>query len=235
MQPSKKVLSRVMKARESAGFGNMPENVIIDTVSTAHHEAGHFAAHVFFLNVPLSASIIPNKDHMGIVYGMPDDELPLLKIHTPRVMLDKGYILIIKLLAGRGVEYLRDRTGRTESILDEGAMDWESEEGSDLFRSAQIADIVARRGYPARRVLDHAEKLTYDMLSIPDVWACVERVAGLLLEHGTIEDPATLVEAEFSDLLGLAFKLPKWRRRLSMSRGPARIGKSRSENGKGVR
>ncbi len=79
--------------------------------------------------------------------------------------------------------------------------------------AAHVADIMARPGMPARRVLALAAKWTDEMLALPDVWRTVETLAGMLLASGTIEDRAEIMAA-CDGIAYAGMKLPKWKRRL---------------------
>ena len=88
----------------------------------------------------------------------------------------------------------------------------DEEEGQDIWRANRIARIMARRSWHMWRVLDRAARWTSEMLHVPAVWACVETIAGLLLERGTIEDRDGLLRIMLE--VPHAVSLPKWRHRL---------------------
>ena len=121
---------------------------------------------------------------------------------------------MLAMLAGRGAEARIADPEDREDILDENAIWEEGEtEGTDIFRALRIADIMAGPRMPARRVLTLAEKWTGEMLALPEVWRCVEKLAHILLERGIIKDREE-IDAVCSGVFCLSFKLPIWKRRL---------------------
>lgn len=173
----------------------------------AYHEAGHLAAQVFAregdgwksgTSRTTGASIIPDLDSMGRV--------------TVTAGGAVGYAFLLDMLAGRAVDKRMSVTPHRKEILDPKCRDWNQEE-TDLFRAARAADIMARPGMPARRILALAEKWTIEMLALPDVWRAVETLAGMLIERGSIEADDILAVC---DTVTPARDLPKWRRRLCL-------------------
>jgi hypothetical protein len=188
---------------------------------TAYHEAGHVAGRVFAGNGCgniIHIAIIPDKINNGRVRMRQDLSEAYLESYPPPLMRTAGRCLLLELLAGRGAAARIAAPEDREDILDDDALWLEGEqEGTDLFRALRVAEIMARPGMPARRVLALAEKWTVEMLALPDVWECVETLAGVLLERGTIEDPAEIMAA-CEPILDMGLTLPKWRRRLTVTK-----------------
>ena len=134
-----------------------------------------------------------------------------------RWMVIKRSKLLLSILGGRGAAARIALPEEYEDILDEEAL-WEQkeEEGSDLFRSLRIAEIMAQPKRPANLLLSLAEKWTHEMLELTEVWRCVETLANLLLEQGTIENPEK-INATGQKIMFMGLNLPKWRNRLAMT------------------
>jgi hypothetical protein len=108
-------------------------------------------------------------------------------------------------------DWLSRLTG--SQILDRRDEEW-GRAGSDLFHALRVARIMRHpRTDKIGRVLAQAEKWTVEMLAIPEVWNTVERLAGMLLERGTLTDREEIADA-CDDILYLGLTLPKWHRRL---------------------
>lgn len=88
------------------------------------------------------------------------------------------------------------------------------EQDMDLAR--QVADIIARPGMPARRVLVLAEEWAAEMIALPAVWRTVLTLARMLFDRGVIEDDEIMAVCD--GILGRCFKLPKWRQRLRLTK-----------------
>ena len=99
-------------------------------------------------------------------------------------------------------------------MLDEDVTWMEDDTGGmDRLRIQRIAETVGRPRMPARRILALAQKWTDEMLAMPEVWCTVERLVAALLERGEIDDHEEIVKT-CREILGLSFRLPKWKRRL---------------------
>lgn len=183
---------------------------------TAFHEAGHVAARMFTGHEAshiVHVSIIPDGQNHGHERSYMFSE-SFLERWPPAAMRSAGRCLLLGLLAGRGCEAVVAEPEDREDILDEDALWWEGEEqGTDLCRALRIADIMARPGMPARRILSLAEKWTVEMLELPEVWRTVETLSALLLARGVLEQSEIFPVCESIEYLGLT--LPKWRRRLA--------------------
>ena len=184
---------------------------------TAYHEAGHIAAHMFVGSEPTHVelvTILSDGASAGfariINYGMIYLETPL----EPMKRVN-GRRLLLGILAGRGAEALVTVPEKRTDILDEDSEEWEKE-GTDLFDAKRVADMMARPGMSATRVLAQAEKWTIEMLALPDVRKCIEELANRLLEHGTIDDLDEIMDA-CAGIFNAWEKLPKWRRRLAIT------------------
>ena len=98
-------------------------------------------------------------------------------------------------------------------ILDRRDDEWETE-GADLFHALRVARIMRHpRNDQIGRILHQAEQWTIEMLALPPVWASVEKIACMLLEHGTITDRDAISEA-CTEILYMGITTPKWQRRL---------------------
>ncbi len=183
----------------------------------AFHEAGHVAARMFTGQEAghiVYVSILPDADSMGRERSERNIAEVSLVDYPPPMMRGAGRCLLLALLAGRGAAARIATPEEREEILDDAALCMEGEqEGTDLFRALKVAEIMARPGMPARRVLALAAKWTEEALALPDVWGTVERLAGMLRERGTIEDRDEIMTA-CDGILNAGRKLPKWKRRL---------------------
>ena len=191
---------------------------------TAYHEAGHYVANCFTgldLYHVVLLSIMPDKIHNGRMTSVGSSTEPLLGRFPPSLKQSNGRMLLLKVLAGAGVDTLLDDEGQgCESILDY----WENyfdddkyTEGTDYFRAHRIATIMEKPYMPAGRILSLADKWTMEMLTIPVVWNAVETVAGKLLELGEIngEELFNIIDTSTGFEVDFYRKLPKWRRRLA--------------------
>ncbi len=189
--------------------------------STAYHEAGHVAARMFTGLEPwhvVHVSIIPDAKTTGRERSERNFAEVALAHYPPPLMRCAGRSLLLGMLAGRGAEARVAAPDDREDILDDDALWMQGEdEGTDLFRAMRIADTMARPGMPAHRVLNMAARWTEEMLALPDVWRCVETLAGMLIERGIIEDKAEIMAA-CEPILDGWMKLPTWKRRLSFTK-----------------
>jgi len=206
---------KAWEAAEGCAVKAAPEWIRGMVRRTAFHEAGHVAARMFNgfeAGHIVHVSIIPDATNNGHTRVRACAEL-ILKHYPPPMKRSAGRCLLLDLLAGRGAANRVADPEDREDILDEDALWMEGEqEGTDLFRALRVAEIMARPGMPARRVLALAEKWTVEMLALPDVWRTVETLAGMLLDRGTIEAAEIMPACE--NILGMSMNLPKWRRRL---------------------
>ena len=180
----------------------------------AYHEAGHVVARMFtgteFSHV-VRLSIIPNDGSLGRETTERCTEEATLEICHEARKQSTGRVLLITLLAGRGaIAHLSGHDHRFR-ILDADDEEWKIE-GSDLFRAARIAKIMAGTDQPHWPLLQDAEKWTTEIMDIPMVWKCVERLADRLIEDGSIEGDAIMDWCDEVSLLGIT--LPEWKRRL---------------------
>lgn len=185
---------------------------------TAYHEAGHFAAR-WFTQLEFShvqrISILPDMKTMGReTYERPFAEF-LLERNPPPIIRSNGRMLLLMNFAGTGAEIIV--SGEFEGILEcwEFLADCDDnydDETTDYFKARRIAEIMARPGYPAQRILNLADKWTLEMLRIPAVWNVVETVGNALIERGEIagEDLYDMVSFDCQT----CFHIPKWRRRM---------------------
>jgi hypothetical protein len=181
----------------------------------AFHEAAHVVARAFVGHEwghISHLSIIPNEATSGhIVAERPLGE-SLLAAYPPQFAKPLGRVILISLLAGRAAE--RRLSDDCVEILDIDSMDLDTE-GSDLFRAKKVAQNMAHKNMPCDRILDLASKWTTEMLELPLVWSATEKLAGLLLEHGTLDDRRIWDEV-CSPIMRLGYKLPAWKRRLQI-------------------
>ena len=181
----------------------------------AFHEAGHVVASAFVGHEwghISHLSIIPDEATEGRILIERSLGETLLAAYPPHFATPLGRVILIFLLAGRAAERrLRDDC---EEVLHIDAMDLATE-GSDLFRAKKVAQNMAHKNMPCDRILDLASKWTTEMLELPLVWSATEKLAGLLLEHGTLDDRRIWDEV-CSPIMRLGFKLPAWKRRLQV-------------------
>jgi len=189
----------------------------------AHHEAAHVAARMFTgLEI----------GHITLVSIMPDaasntlgrersernfSELTLEAAPWP-FKRSRGRSLLLHCLAGVGAENRLKNEGRgalAEEVLYQDCETWE-EEGSDFYRAKKIAEILARPGVPAHRVLELAAIWTEEIIALPPVWTAVERIAAMLLEEGEIDDIGQIFKV-CDGFIDSAYRLPRWRRRLYLT------------------
>jgi len=184
---------------------------------TAYHEAGHCAARMFTgqeASHITKVSVIPEGESLGYETSERNFAEGLLSSYPPPLQRSAGRCFLLGILAGRGAAARAAVPEERVAILDEDALAEEGEEpGKDLFRARRVADIMARPGMPAYRVLTLAEKWTIEMLALPEVWRTVETLAGLLLERGTIDDRDEIMTA-CDGIRDLGMNSRKWRRRL---------------------
>jgi hypothetical protein len=88
--------------------------------------------------------------------------------------------------------------------------------GSDLYKVVELARLVERRFHPERRQVGAWVKLTVELMDIEKVWNCVDAFARHLLKVDRVE--RAQLDDWFRPILGLAFELPKWRRRIMVRR-----------------
>jgi hypothetical protein len=204
-----------------AGAMTTPDYIRSRVRTVAYHEAAHVAARMFTGQEAahiVFVSIIPESDTDGRERSRMNIAEIALAHYPPPMMRAAGRCLLLALLAGRGADVRIAAPEYREDILDDDALWMEGEqEGTDLFRALRIADIMARPGIPAYRVLSLAAKWTEEMLALPDVWRCVETLADMLLERGVIEDIDEIM-AVCKPILGAGLILPKWRRRLGVTK-----------------
>lgn len=212
---------RIVNAWKAAGLkvNAAPAYIREKIRKTAYHEAGHVAARMFTGHEAghiIHVSIIPEGFIDGHERSNRNYAESLLSDYHEEAKRANGRCLLLGLLAGRGAEYRIAAPDEREDILDENAI-WEQgeEEGTDLFRALRVADVLARPGMPARRVLALAEKWTVEMLALPEVWRTVETLAGTLLERGIITDAKEIL-ATCESILDLGMSLSKWKQRLGL-------------------
>ena len=197
----------------------------------AYHESGHVVARMFTGHEAghiVRVSIMPDGINLGRETSMRNIAEMYLEEYPPALKLCAGRSLLLTMLAGRGAEMRVTEPEERVDILDEDALWFEGEEeGTDLFRALRVADIMARPYMPARRVLALAERWTIELLAVPDVWQAVERLAGGLIERGALDDRDEIRDA-CKGILRLGLKLPKWKRRLCLTKAQVREIKAKS-------
>jgi len=214
---------------------------------TAYHEAGHVAARMFTgqeANHLVSVSIIPDAGSDGHAKAERNEAIIMLETYPPPKIRTAGRCLLLTLLAGRGAEARLDPR-KTKAVLDLQSRllqsqilvplsrEWDTED-TDLFHAWRVAGIMREaRKENIWRVLEQAERWTIKMLVFPPVWASVERLAGMLLEHGTIADRDEIAEA-CDDILYLGLTIPKWHHRLVPSKAARKAMGWPTERGKAV-
>lgn len=200
---------RIVAAWKAAGLPAIADTAALRGMMRckAYHEAGHAAAHAFIGDDASHAAlltIIPTGRCAGlhcVADAMPDG---YFRSYPPPLARVLGRHQLLYLLAGNGAEI---RVANKAAFCDEG-----DAEGGDRFRALRIADLLARPGWPAWRVLDTAALWTAEMLALPDVWRTVETLAGMLLDRGTIESAEIMPACD--GIRYASMTLPKWRRRL---------------------
>ena len=224
-----KIQRQAQAAYRSLGrpIANYPARVCEELRATAYHEAAHVAARMFTgleANHFLSVTIIPDSECNGIAKSDRNEAIWMFQTYPPPKKRTVGYCLLLMLLAGRGADDRPDSwdpPGATDwlahtggsRIIDPDDPDWETK-GSDLFHALRVARIMREpRTDKIGDILHQAEKWTIEMLAIPEVWKTVERLAGMLLERGTITDREEIADA-CGDITYLGLTLPKWKRRL---------------------
>ena len=192
----------------------------------AYHEAAHATARMFTgqSNSIKKVTIVPCAEYGGRVTsrsGPADIPLSLL---PPPVRESHSRASLLILFAGPKAEYHVEtfpnlsfkRSASLPRWLDDGFLEeddnWQLE-GSDFFRAKQIAEAIARPGYPAYRILRLAAQWTEEMLAIPEVWAATERLAVLLLEKGEVSVASEIMDVS-TPISDMYLKSSKWRRRL---------------------
>jgi hypothetical protein len=187
----------------------------------AYHEAGHVVGRMFTghdARHVVLVSIIPDGQTLGRERSVrPISEFALDSYPAP-IKRGTGRCLLLGLLAGEAAQGRVD--GCSPGWLEE-EMSWrESEtwedEGTDFFRANRIAEIMAGPKNPPHVVLRWAARWTEEMIALPEVWATVETLAGLLIERGEISDPEEIFDL-CGGVLDMAHRSPKWKRRLSPS------------------
>ena len=224
-----KVERQVLDARRALGQ-SMPTDPAAFRQAlrlTAYHEAAHVAARMFTgleANHLVSVSIIPDSECEGHAKSERNATIGMLQSYPPPKIRTAGRCLLLTLLAGRGAEAhlnlkkkkaapnLQARLLQSQ-ILVPLSREWETPD-TDLFHAWRVATIMreTRKEY-IWRVLERAENWTIEMLAMPPVWANVEKLANMLLEHGTIANKDEIAEA-CDDILYLGITNPKWHRRL---------------------
>lgn len=186
---------------------------------TAFHEAAHIAASMFTgleANHVVRVTIIPDAGTLGRAISercMAEQEIETLPSPLQRTT---GRRLLLSLLAGRGSDYRISPVEVREEIVQPDSAEF-GDEGSDLFRAKRIADIMARPGMNARQVLEQAGEWTREMLQLPAVWNCVERLGNKLIKDGSIESKDEIHEL-CEDILYLGNTLQPWRQRFSLTK-----------------
>jgi len=185
----------------------------------AYHEAAHVVARAFtglqWGNI-VRVSILPTAANLGreTVRG-PHAEHRF--IHYEKAEQQScGRSLLLQVLAGRGADKRNSAEDDWFEIIDFNAGDID-EVGNDLHTAHAFAETMSYPGMPADRILAMAGRWTSEMLELPEVWATVENLAGILLERRVIED-SELLESVCGGILNRAWKLPKWKRRLTIDR-----------------
>jgi hypothetical protein len=188
---------------------------------TAYHEAAHTAARMFTGHEAahvVMVSILPDAatDTLGRERMERAISEPYLASYPDQIKQACGRCLLLGMLAGRAAEARLDdsRDRFADEVTWRECESWE-DEGTDFFRAARIAEIMARPGVPAHRVLRLAASWTVEMLDVPEVWETVEQLASVLIVRGEIADPDELFGA-CEAIRNMAFRLPKWRRRLRL-------------------
>lgn len=216
---------RVVKAWKAAGLTvpTDPATVRSMTRRTAYHEAGHVAARMFTGQEAghiLHVSIIPEGESDGYERSERNFVEFMIEAYPPQMKRGAGRCLLLALLAGRGAEARVATSEDREDIIDLENEEWEIE-GTDLFRAWRVAGILKRPRANTWRVLALAEKWTIEMLELPAVWQSVERLAGMLLERGTIEDRDEIMTV-CDDILFMGLLLPRWKRRFALTKAEAK-------------
>jgi hypothetical protein len=184
----------------------------------AHHEAGHVAARMFTgleASHLVELSIIANEEFLGHERQERPIAQALLAGYPRCTQWPIGLQILMGLLAGRGAAARVESPEERREILDPDNL-WEEVEieGTDLQRALEVAETIANRVWPARRVLALAERWTNEMLDEPEVWLTVTRLAGLLIERGTLNE--TEVMPACGKIMCASLRTGKWLRRLHL-------------------
>lgn len=188
----------------------------------AYHEAGHVVGRMFSgqdaAHITL-VGIIPDQDNMGRVRVERNFTEMFLDSRPEPLKKRDGRCLLLGLLAGEAAQGRiegSDPGWLEEEIFFRESDTWENE-GTDYFRAERIAEVMAGPKNPAHVVLRWAARWTEEMIALPEVWAAIETLAGLLIERGEISDPEEIFRL-CDGIFGAAYKSPKWRRRLFPSK-----------------
>lgn len=231
MTPTSKVLARIAKAielHEGVGVRLCQKHLEQVACRIAYHEAGHVVAAAFIgeLSIHARATIIPDRN--GFAHAMHNPcSIPAQVYYeafdAPR-LASLGRAQIFRCVAGPAaqarLEQIEARqTNDNRAIEDDkswvGALfdDCILADTGDLPNALAIAKVLPGNQLPDTLV-HRACQWADDFLDMPDAWAAVERVAGLLLKHGTVKGDR-LEPACRGVTLGL-FKLKPWRRRFKI-------------------
>ena len=191
------------------------KDILLRIYNIAFHEAGHVVARFFTGHEPthiLSVSIIPDaysggrlnyeRNYLEGFFG--NDPEPMRKEGT-------GRQLLFTLLAGRVAAFRATNGTHREWILDWCHEEWDIE-GSDLFRADRVSSLMARKYISQHRILQLAEKWTFEMFEIPKVWKTTKNVANALIQKGELE--YSQIDELCLGISGMAYNLPVWRNRL---------------------
>lgn len=191
----------------------------------AFHEAGHVAAQAFFAHEwshIVHVTIEANQVFAGHLRNERSRTPFGVAQFPPHMWYELATIPAICILAGTVAESIH--TGeksfgfyeRAEEVVVD-AHDFLTPEielpGTDSFMVEEWARLVRRPLFPEHRIIRRWSNLTLEMLNLPQVWAALGRFAGVLLKERTVSD-WDKIEKSFSDIGGLVYRLPRWRRRL---------------------
>ena len=168
----------------------------LDRRQSAFHEAGHLAAHAFFCH---------EWSHIEYVTIQSNQQFAAHFRHQVSECTNGSEEFDLAEAADQ-ICIMEDETG--ESEIDAP--------GSDLYKVVELARLVERRFHPERRQVGAWVKLTVELMDIEKVWNCVDAFARHLLKVDRVE--RAQLDDWFRPILGLAFELPKWRRRIMVRR-----------------
>ena len=191
------------------------EDILRYIYQIAFHEAGHAVAKMFTGHEAahiLSVSIIPNAHNHGRLSSERNfSEANFGRDPEQRREEGTGRNLLFIFLAGRVAAFRAVKGIHRELILDWLGDEWYVD-GSDLFRVNRISTLMIRKYMPQHRILQLAEKWTFEMFEIPQVWKTTNKVANALLQKGKLG--YSQIDELCCEISNMAFSLPVWKNRL---------------------
>lgn len=194
----------------------------------AYHEAGHIAV-TAFVSPPKATFfsygtiiISQAEPHPYVILTGPTGSAEFC-MSSRRLLWEQGFQAMVCDLAGccaqhrsRGLLFAHSDWSDYGDYPCEPRCDHDPDTPScpaDMMSVRRVADLLANKTWPNMRIIYKAIELTEEILEIPEVWCCVENVADMFLEYGSLD--SSRVKPLYEPICGLAWRLPKWRRRFS--------------------